>query len=314
MVDGIVITGPTAVGKTALSIDVAQQLAGEIISFDSRQVYRGMDIGTAKPSAAERAAVAHFGLDLLPPSERYNAGRFATDARNWIAEIQARGHVPILVGGTGFFLRALTRPMFAEPATDAQRKEAVKRYLERFSREELLRWLEHLDVETAQRMSHEGGRQRLARAIEVALLTGCTLSQWHREHPGDRPLLFRTFVLELPRAELYDRINRRVDQMIAEGLVDEVRGLLEAGYDESTPGMNTTGYIELVPYLRGEITLDDAIDAIKRTTRGYARRQHTWFRHQLPADAVTLDATQPLPDLTEAIVNSVASLNSVKSP
>jgi len=136
MADGIAITGPTASGKTGLAIAVARELDGEIISMDSRQVYRGMDVGTAKPSSAQRALVPHFGIDVLPPSERYNAGRFAADARRWIEQIQARLHVPVLVGGTGFFLRALTHPMFGEPPLDPRRKEQLKQYLGGFTREE----------------------------------------------------------------------------------------------------------------------------------------------------------------------------------
>jgi tRNA dimethylallyltransferase len=302
MADGIVITGPTATGKTALSIAVARELDGEILSLDSRQVYRGMDIGTAKPSPAQRAQVPHFGIDVLPPNERYNAGRFALDARRWIDDIQSRGRIPVLVGGTGFFLRALTHPMFGEPALDPRRKEQLKQYLAGFTREELLRWLEVLDDVTAQRLAGGGGRQRAARAIEVALLTGSPLSTWHREQePSPRPLRFLTFVLQLPRNLLYERINQRVDQMLAAGLVAEVKALLAAGFDEHSPGMNATGYIELIPYIRGETTLADAADAIKRATRRYARRQLTWFRHQLGPGAIPLDAMRPHEQLVREI-------------
>lgn len=302
MADGIAITGPTASGKTELAIEVARRVHGEIISMDSRQVYTGMDIGTAKPSAEQRARVPHFGIDLLPPSERYNAGRFARDAREWIRQIRSRGHVPILVGGTGFFLRSLTHPMFPEPPLEPERKDALKRYLDRYSREELLQWLTVLDAGTAARLAREGGRQRLARAIEVALLTGRPLSSWHRVHaPGVRALRFRTFVLDLPREILHERINRRVADMIEAGLVEEVRGLLAAGYDEEAPGMNATGYIELLPYVRGETTLEAATDEIRTATRQFARRQLTWFRHQLGTDALTLDATRPIDELARDI-------------
>ncbi|MGQ0813365.1 MAG: tRNA (adenosine(37)-N6)-dimethylallyltransferase MiaA [Gemmatimonadota bacterium] len=308
--DGLVITGPTASGKTALAITVAERLGGEIISLDSRQVYQGMDIGTAKPTVEQRARVPHFGIDVLSPGRRYTAGRFAADARAWIAAIRARHHVPVLVGGTGFFLRALTQPMFAEPPLDPARKESLKRYLEDFSREELLRWLSGLDAAAAQRLAREGGRQRLARAVEVALLTGRTLTEWHAQQPPGQPLDLTTFVLELPRAELYDRINRRVDEMLAAGLVEEVRGLRAAGYDEQAPGVNATGYIELIPYLRGETTLDDAADRIRANTRSYARRQLTWFRHQLGPNAIRLDATRPINELADEIVQRYRSAKS----
>ena len=304
MADGIVLTGPTATGKTELAIAVAKQLRGEIVSLDSRQVYRGMDIGTAKPDRSQLAEVPHLGIDILAPSERYSAGSFARDARRWIAEIRRRSHLPILAGGTGFFLRALTHPMFVEPALDSARREQLKQYLEGFTGKELLNWLAVLDDVTAQRLARGGGRQRVARAIEVALLTGRPLSAWHQEQqPGD-PLDFVTFVLELPRAELYARIDRRVDRMVEAGLAEEVKALLAAGYDERAPALNATGYIELIPYVRGEASLDSAVEAIKRATRRYARRQHTWFRHQLPPGAIALDATKSVAVLTEQVVST----------
>lgn len=304
MADGVAITGPTASGKTELAIAVAERLDGEIISMDSRQVYTSMNIGTAKATPEQLARVPHHGIDLLPPDRRYNAGRFSTDARRWISDITARGRVPVLVGGTGFFLRSLTHPMFAEPPLEADRKEQLKRFFERFSREELLRWLRALDEGSAERLETEGGRQRLARAVEVALLTGRALTDWHRDEPVAESLSFTTFLLDVPRDELYARINRRVHQMIDAGLVEEVRALLEMGYDESDPGMNTVGYVELIPYVRGETTLEAAIDEIQRATRRYARRQMTWFRHQLPDSRIILDGNRPISELVDQIVTT----------
>lgn len=300
--DALVITGPTASGKTALSIEVARRIGAEIISMDSRQVYRGMDIGTAKVTPEERGEIPHFGLDLVDPDERYSAGRFARDAHRWIREIRGRGHVPLLVGGTGFFLRALTDPLFQEPDLPVERRERLKKYLDSQSDETLMRWLEILDPESAATLRAQGGRQRIARALEVALLTGRTLPWWQRHAPPQMmPIHPLVFVLDLPREQLYQRINARVHDMIDAGLVDEVRGLLERGYDLGDPGMNATGYVEMIPYLRGEYSLDDAIDAIQRATRRYARRQLTWFRHQLPSDAVWLDATRPRHELADTI-------------
>jgi tRNA dimethylallyltransferase len=308
--DCLVITGPTATGKTGVAIDVARRLGGEIISLDSRQVYQGMDIGTAKASPAQRAAIPHYGLDLLPPSERYNAGRFAEDARAWIGEIQGRGHLPILVGGTGFFLRALTHPMFREPPLDPARKEALKQLLNRKERAELLSWLRRLDPDGATRAVAAGaGRQRIARMIEVVLLTGRTLHWWQQHSGTAAPVKALTVVLTLDRATLYDRINRRVVEMLDAGLVDEVAGLLARGFDEHEPGMKTTGYIELIPYVKGEITLAEATDAIQRATRGYARRQITWFRHQLAQPVVELDAAMPHNELVDRIVREWREYN-----
>lgn len=299
--DGIAIVGPTASGKTALSIAVAEALNGEVVSMDSRQIYRGMDIGTAKPTSAQRAAVRHHGLDLRDPHERYNAGRFAEDARGWIDEIRSRGRVPVLVGGTGFFLKALTSPLFEEPSVDAARKEQLKHYLGAMTRPELHRWLSALDHVSAERMVTQGGRQRLARAIEVALLTGRPLSEWHRLQQPQAAFTFATFVLDLPREVLYERINARVDQMIAAGFAAEVAALLSAGYGAGAPGMSGTGYPEMMRYLGGENTLGAAADAIRAATRRYARRQVTWFRHQIGPDAIKLDATLPVADLVAEI-------------
>ena len=301
--NALVITGATATGKTDVAIDVAREVGGEIISADSRQVYQGMDIGTAKASAEQRALVPHHGIDLLPPTERYNAGRFAADARRWIHEIEARGHIPILVGGTGFFLRALTHPMFAEPELDPARKEALKRLLNTRSREELLHWLKALDPVSADSLGPEAGRQRIARMIEIVLLTGRPLRWWHEHGPQpEPPVRTMSFVLELPREKLYGRINQRVEEMVNRGLVREVQALLSSGVAENSPGMKTVGYAELLPYLRGEYGIDDAVDAIQRATRAYARRQITWFRHQLPEPVFRLDAEQPREVIVRTIV------------
>lgn len=302
---GIAIVGPTASGKTALAIEVARRLDGEVISVDSRQVYRGMDIGTAKATPAERTAVPHHGLDLVPPDARYSAGEFAREARRWIEQIRARGHVPILAGGTGFFLRALTHPMFGEPALPPDRRERLKEWLRRQEERKLREWLRVLDAETAASLEQRGGAQRVARALEVALLTGRPLSWWHVHAPPERePVELPVFVLELPRDLLYRRIDGRVRAMVEAGLVEEVRRLVSEGYGAGSPGMNATGYVEMLPYLEGRTSLEDAVDAIQRATRRYARRQITWLRHQLPAGAVHLDALRPPEELAERVVEA----------
>lgn len=301
--DAIVITGPTATGKTALAIAVAERVGGEVISLDSRQVYRGLDIGTAKATPAERARVPHHGLDVVDPDERYSAGRFARDARRWIEAIRARGRVPILAGGTGFFLRALTHPLFREPPLPAEPRRRLGAWLARQSPRKLRRWLHVLDAETAASLEGRGGRQRVERALEVVLLSGRPLAWWHRAAPAEappiRPLVF---VLNMPRETLYERIDARVHEMVRAGLVDEVRGLVARGYGRGDPGMNATGYPEMLTYLEGDTTLEEAIAATQRATRRYARRQLTWFRHQLPAGATWLDATRPRAELTDRIV------------
>jgi tRNA dimethylallyltransferase len=298
----LAIVGATAVGKTAVAIEVARQIPGEIISLDSRQIYRGMDIGTAKPTSAERARVPHHGFDLVLPDERFSAGRFAALARIWVTGILARGHVPVLAGGTGFFLRALTHPMFDEPPLDPARKEQWQEFLSRQTPVELARWAGMLDPDAAAKVRD---RQRLSRAIEVAVLSGRPLSWWQRTAPATAPAIDpHVFVLDLPRDVLYRRIEERVDAMIDAGLVAEVRELLRRGYDETAPGMNATGYIELLPHVRGERSLEEAVEMIKAATRRYARRQITWLRHQLPDEAVRLDAGAPAAELAVTIVRA----------
>jgi tRNA dimethylallyltransferase len=302
MPDALAIVGPTASGKTALSIDVARRLDGEIISMDSRSVFRGMDIGTAKPTPEERGGIPHWGIDLAEPSERFNAARWADYAREKIAEIRGRGRVPMLVGGTGFFLRALTHPIFQEPELDADRRKRLHAWMDRQSDEELHRWVSALDPESGQRLSGWGGRQRLMRALEVPLLTGHTLPWWHQHAPPvEPPVPVLPFVLQVPRERLFPAIDRRVTEMVEGGLLEEVRGLVET-YGEHAPGLNAHAYIELFPYFRGECTLDEALDLARKNTRDYTKRQLTWFRTKLPEGAVWLDATRPRAELVEEIV------------
>lgn len=290
----LAITGSTATGKTALSLEVAAHLDGEIISMDSRQVYRGMDIGTDKVSLQERARAPHHGLDTLDPDEFYSAGQFGRDARQWIREIRARGRVPILAGGTGFFLRSLTDPLFPEPELDRDRLVALRSFLSDLPWVKLQEWVRVLDPERSI-AAIEGGTQRVTRALEVALLSGQPLSWWHDATRGTEgaPVPGVIVALELPREELHRRIDARVDAMADAGFPEEVERLMEAGYGPEAPGMTGTGYREMSAYVRGEIDLETALEEMKRSTRQFARRQETWFRHQLPESALRLDALSP---------------------
>lgn len=296
----LAVTGPTTSGKTALSVEVAKALHAEIISMDSRQVYAGMDIGTDKVRAEERGGVPHFGLDVVRPDSAFSAGQWARMARAWIDEIELRQHVPLLVGGTGFFLRALTHPMFEEPEVDERRREALRRWLLSRSRHELEAWVRTVDPDRAE-LAIAGGPQRLTRTLEVALLSGRPLSHWHRQGEVDAPAVpCLVIVLELERHELDRRIDARVSSMMDRGFPDEVRDLLQRGFDVDAPGMTGTGYREMVRVIRGEMQLDEALFEMRRQTRQYARRQMTWFRNQLP-DALRLDALAPRTLLVEQI-------------
>jgi len=299
--EALAIVGPTSSGKTALSIEVARRVDGEIISMDSRSVYRGMDVGTAKPTPEERGGIPHHGIDLVDPDHRFSAGQWARYTREVIPQIRARGRVPMLVGGTGFFLRALTDPIFREPEPDPAARAALAAKMEAMSDEELHRRLAEVDPEGAARLQAWGGRQRLMRALEVPLLTGRTLAWWHRNSPPEAPgVAVLPFVLVVPRERLRATVDTRVGGMVENGLVDEVKRLV-ARFGEDAPGLNAHGYAELIPYLRGERTLEEALELVRKNTRAYTRRQDTWNRTQLPASAVRLDATRPRAELAGEI-------------
>jgi tRNA dimethylallyltransferase len=290
----LVLTGPTTSGKTALAVEVARRLRGEIVSMDSRQVYRGMDVGTDKVLPEERAGIPHYGLDLVDPDERYSAGRFARDARRWIEEIGHRGHVPVVVGGTGFFLKALLQPLFREPPVDPSRRDSLRRYLARQEKTRLVRWVRALDPARAE-IAAQGGPQRLSRTLEVPLLTGRALSWWHREGAAEAPAVRCLVVLlELPREELDRRIDARVGRMVERGFVDEVAALMARGYGPGDPGFTGTGYREVAVALTGGGDLEEALERMRLQTRQYARRQLTWFRNQLPEDVLRLDGRLPI--------------------
>ena len=300
----IALTGPTTSGKTQLSCALARILEVEIISMDSRQVYKGMDIGTDKVPDDEREQVPHHALDLVHPDERYSAGQFARDARDWIKEIIKRDRVPVLAGGTGFFLKAITEPVFSEPPLDSARLKKIRRYLSTLDYRVVAKWVEKLDPVRAS-LAIDGGPQRMSRTIEVALLTGKPLSSWHRESPSDVAALTVLIIqLELPREEIDRRINDRVTYMVERGLVSEVRSLLEAGYTLDDPGMTATGYREIAHYLKGGQTLEEAMEEIRRNTRRYARRQLTWFRNQLPPSVCMIDATASIDVQATAVLDA----------
>lgn len=289
-----ILVGSTAVGKTAVTEALATHWPLAVISADSRQVYRELDIGTAKPSAELRARVPHYGLDLVDPGQHYSAGRFAAAAVAWLEDI-GPDRVPVVVGGTGFYVRALVDGLFQEPPMDPGRRERLRAVLRDVPT--LAAWAVRLDPGFS-----GGGRQRAARAIEVALLSGRPLSWWQahaRAHGVITPWYVR---LTVPRAVLRQRITERAEAMLAAGLVAEVQALLGRGVPPDAPGLDGVGYREVVQALLGRHDRDRLLDAIISATTRYAKRQETWFRHQLEGDVLTIDATRPAAELARAIV------------
>jgi tRNA dimethylallyltransferase len=284
------------VGKTAVALALAAHWPLEIISADSRQVYRRLDIGTAKPTRRELARVPHHGVDILDPGHRYSAGRWAAAASAWIEIVQARGRQPVVVGGTGLYVRALMDGLFREPALDAERRPRLEGYLSGLTLAELVRWAGRLDPAYA-----GGGRQRALRSIEMALMTGHPLSHWQQAARADRRFEPWYVVLSVPRPVLHQRIERRAAEMVQRGLIEEVAAVLAEGHAAHAPGLDGIGVREAVEYLHGKRSRESVAEAMTISTRQYAKRQETWFRHQLEGDILRLDATRPPAELAAEI-------------
>lgn len=272
----LVLVGPTAVGKTALSLQLAQQFDGEIISADSRLFYRGMDIGTAKPTPAERALIPHHLIDIADPDETMTLGAYQDMAYAVIEGIQASGRLPILVGGTGQYVQAVVEG-WGIPRVPPQ--PPLRATLKKQGSPELARWLAVLDPAAAERLDPRNVR-RVIRALEVTLVSGRPISELQEKHPPPYDILM--VGLTSDRETLYQRIDRRVDRMMANGLLSEVEALLSAGYSPRLPAMSGLGYRQLAAYLAGEMTLDGAVERIKFETHRFVRQQYTWFRPDDP--------------------------------
>ena len=294
----ILLAGPTASGKSAVALRLAEQLGGEIISVDSMQVYRGLDIGTAKPSSAERARVPHHLLDVADLTESFDAARFTRLARTAVAEIQTRDHVPILCGGTGFYFKTfLEGPGPAPPADDALRAELTATPLA-----ELLRELEARDPEAFQKIDRKNPR-RVVRAVEVIRLTGQPFSaQRAAPVPSDQPDAPRFFCLTRASHDLHARIHARVDEMFQRGLVAETERLLARGLAENPTAMQAIGYRQVVEHLRGERSLAETIELVKIRTRQFARRQMTWFRRQAHVQWLAESSSESVEETTERLL------------
>ena len=273
------IVGPTASGKSDLSIELALRLGGEIINLDSVQVYRGLYLGTAKVSHKDRRGIPHHLIDIATPTENFTAGEYARRAESTIREIMVRGRIPILAGGTGFYLRALVRPLFASPETNLALRDRLRRLLEIHGPEHLHRMLVRLDSASAIRISPRDW-SRTMRALEFRFQSGRRMSEARSNQPGPPDFASRVIVIALnpPREQLYARINRRAERMFEQGLVEEVRALIESGIPVDAKGFQGHGYRRVVEYIRGLRSVEEALEQTKLDTRHYAKRQLSWWR------------------------------------
>jgi tRNA dimethylallyltransferase len=274
----MIILGPTGTGKSRLAIELAEEFGGEIISADSMQVYRYMDIGTAKPTAAERERIKHHLIDVVNPDEPFHAGLYRAMGRKTIDQLFQNNQPAWVVGGTGLYIRAITQGLFPSPKIEPGVREKLKREANEKGAEVLYERLKEVDPKTSGKL-HPHDLFRIVRALEVFFATGVPISFYREQHGfGERPYLTLKIGLEVGRETLYRRIEQRVDRMIEQGLLEEVKHLIELGYHSELKPMQGLGYKEMIQYLAGEIGWDEAIRRIKRDTRHYAKRQWTWFK------------------------------------
>ena len=274
----IIICGPTALGKTSTAINVAGAFNGEIIGADSMQIYRYMDIGTAKPTTDEQSRVAHHMIDLINPDEHFDARQFAEMANEKIIKLYASGVTPFVVGGTGLYIKALVHGLFKAGRADIRARERLQEQARIYGADSLYQKLRRHDPDTAERI-HPNDSYRIIRALEVYELTGKPITAFQREH-GFKNHRFRALKigLHINREVLYDRINHRVDAMIDSGFLDEVKGLLDMGYSDDLKSMQSIGYRHLIDFIKGRCSWDETLRTLKRDTRRYAKRQLTWFK------------------------------------
>lgn len=277
----VVLSGPTASGKTALSVELAHRLNAEIISADSMQVYRGMDIGTAKATEEEKQGVKHYLIDICEPNakgdDEWNVRRFVEEAQKAIADISARGKLPMVVGGTGFYIHAL---VYGADFEEEETNSDLRRQLMEKGEDQLWQALQRVDPEEAEEV-HPHNKKRVVRALEYYYDTGKKMSELNRRL-RQKPPVYRLcyLVLDMPRKQLYERIDSRVDQMMRDGLVEEVKRLKEEGCTRDMVSMQGLGYKEILAYLNGEMSLEEAVYTLKRDTRHFAKRQMTWMRRE----------------------------------
>lgn len=279
MIQVLAVVGPTASGKTALALELAERLRTEIISADSQQFYRGMEIGTAAPTLTDRARVRHHFACCLDPSESMAAGEFERLARQVVERLNSEGKTAVVAGGSGLYVQALLKGLFEGPPRNPQIRDALRAVARERGNQCLFDRLQSVDPAYASMLTSPNDLVRIVRALEVFEITGSPISRLHREYREAKPPLNAVQVaLDVPRAALYDRIDRRVDEMIAAGWIEEVKALLEAGHRDDIFRLKPQGYRELAAHLDGECTLEETLDLIKQNTRRLAKRQLTWFR------------------------------------
>jgi len=301
-----ILVGPTAVGKTDVSIKLAKKLNGEIISADSMQVYKHMDIGTAKPTPQEMDGVKHHLIDELYPDEEFSVAVFRKMAGKIIDEILEQGKLPMVVGGTGLYVNSLTYSLdFTEAISDENYRNHLNELADTYGNSYIHDMLKEVDMESYERL-HVNDRRRIIRALEVYKHTGKPISLYQRESKN-RPIEYELCMVGLimDRQKLYDRINQRVDKMIEKGLVDEVKNLLEMGYNKNLTSMQGLGYKEIISYLEGECSLEEAIYKLKQSTRHFAKRQLTWFRRENRIHWVNIDEMRDENETIENIIQYV---------
>ncbi|MCJ7508647.1 MAG: tRNA (adenosine(37)-N6)-dimethylallyltransferase MiaA [candidate division Zixibacteria bacterium] len=274
----LIILGPTAVGKTKVALEIADKLNGEIVSADSRQVYKYMDIGTAKPTSEEQRRVPHHLIDIINPDEKFSAAEYAKRATEAIYKILKKRKKPIVVGGSGLYIKALTEGLFEGPGANPKIRKKLEREAEELGNSHLYQRLKTIDPAAAKKI-YPNDLKRIIRALEVYELTGKTISELHQKGTYFAPEFeFVKAGLGIDRKELYRRIEDRVDRMLSFGFVEEVRNLIKMGYSSKLNALDTLGYKEIFSYLQGETDLNGAIEKTKQSTRNYAKRQLTWFR------------------------------------
>jgi tRNA dimethylallyltransferase len=307
----LILAGPTAVGKTDVSIQLAQEIGAEIVSADSMQIYRGMDIGTAKPTPEQRKLVYHHMIDVVAPDQPYSVGDYLRDARAAIDGILASGGTPIVVGGTGLYIRALMKGLFHGPPADLDLRERLLQRETEGGTGALYSDLVKVDPEAAVKI-HPNDLRRTVRALEVYYLRDRKLSDFQREHAfQDRPYHFRLMFIVRSRSELYARIEKRVDHMIAAGLEDEVRTLMERGYHQELSSMLGLGYQHFLNFIHAKTSREEAVSLLKRDTKRFAKRQFTWFRREPEAVWVDVTGLIEVHEILERIKKNIEISNKV---